>query len=218
MELSTPNAQKKSPLAPAPRRWVRLSPSFWLHACLPPVTENDAEQVYDDTNIMCGVCGIRFSDGDHWVFCGMCITWYHGRCVAVTPEQLKSIKQYRCPSCCSYEGATTWNVMGLCHRFSSSNDPFITHQSLFELHLSPMRATFWSANVFSRQISHWTFLFPFCGDGLPHCCDLSFLVWRIHAKSFRLPSRLYTLRFLSSRTPAPQAWPSPFPPPPPPSP
>ncbi|URE44761.1 hypothetical protein MUK42_13538 [Musa troglodytarum] len=27
------------------------------------------------------------------------------RCVAVTPEQLKSIKQYRCPSCCSSEGA-----------------------------------------------------------------------------------------------------------------
>ncbi|URE46119.1 PHD finger protein [Musa troglodytarum] len=39
---------------------------------------SSSKKVSDDTNITCGFCG------DHWIFCGVCKTWYHGRCVAVT--------------------------------------------------------------------------------------------------------------------------------------
>ncbi|KAL1193115.1 PHD finger protein ALFIN-LIKE 1 [Cardamine amara subsp. amara] len=39
-----------------------------------------------------------------WICRDVCERWYHGKCVTITPTKAESIKQYKCPSCCSTKG------------------------------------------------------------------------------------------------------------------
>ncbi|CAL9119317.1 PHD finger protein ALFIN-LIKE 6-like [Musa acuminata AAA Group] len=61
----------------------------------------------DSSSIICGACGNRFAFGESWIFCNMCVTWYHGRCVKTTPERYERLKDYRCPRCCRQKRAGT---------------------------------------------------------------------------------------------------------------
>ncbi|THU54250.1 hypothetical protein C4D60_Mb10t23070 [Musa balbisiana] len=63
--------------------------------------------VDDTSSIICGACGNRFAFRESWIFCNVCVTWYHGRCVKTTPEQYERLKDYRCPRCCRQKRART---------------------------------------------------------------------------------------------------------------
>ncbi|CAL9177446.1 unnamed protein product, partial [Musa hybrid cultivar] len=84
-----------------------------LPLCLIEKEEEDEDDVElytmgDDTSsIICGACGNRFAFGESWIFCNMCVTWYHGRCVKTTPERYERLKDYRCPRCCRQKRAGT---------------------------------------------------------------------------------------------------------------
>ncbi|XP_062186237.1 PHD finger protein ALFIN-LIKE 7-like [Phragmites australis] len=62
-----------------------------------PISKEDKgveEQAY-----LCGSCGERYANGEFWICCDVCETWFHGDCVRITPAKAEHIKQYKCPGC-----------------------------------------------------------------------------------------------------------------------
>ncbi|CAJ1973569.1 unnamed protein product [Sphenostylis stenocarpa] len=59
----------------------------------------DKEEEHGET--LCGACGQNFAADaeEFWICCDMCETWFHGKCVKITPAKAESIKHYKCPSC-----------------------------------------------------------------------------------------------------------------------
>ncbi|CAN6701218.1 unnamed protein product [Malus baccata var. baccata] len=59
------------------------------------------EEEEDEREETCGACGGGgpSSLDEPWIFCDFCETWFHMKCVKMTPARAKQIKQYRCPSC-----------------------------------------------------------------------------------------------------------------------
>ncbi|URE44759.1 hypothetical protein MUK42_13538, partial [Musa troglodytarum] len=62
--------------------------------------EKDVIEVDDDDDDTCGVCWKTHRQGEFWMCCDVCKTWYHAKCVRITPHRAKEIKQYKCPKCC----------------------------------------------------------------------------------------------------------------------
>nr|GME16022.1 PHD finger protein ALFIN-LIKE 4 [Ipomoea batatas] len=48
---------------------------------------------------LCGACGESYASDEFWICCDICETWFHGKCVKITPARAEHIKQYKCPSC-----------------------------------------------------------------------------------------------------------------------
>ncbi|WOL11590.1 PHD finger protein ALFIN-LIKE 3 [Canna indica] len=61
------------------------------------IDEEDEE--HGDT--LCGACGDNYASDEFWICCDICETWFHGKCVKITPAKAEHIKQYKCPSCSS---------------------------------------------------------------------------------------------------------------------
>ncbi|KAL6140697.1 hypothetical protein ACLB2K_058993 [Fragaria x ananassa] len=61
--------------------------------------DEDEEDEHEEET--CGACGRGgpSSLDEPWIFCDFCETWFHMKCVKVTPAKAKQIKQYKCPSC-----------------------------------------------------------------------------------------------------------------------
>ncbi|XP_074294836.1 PHD finger protein ALFIN-LIKE 4-like [Silene latifolia] len=62
-----------------------------------PKEEEEDEEENGDT--LCGACGDTYSSNEFWICCDICETWFHGKCVKITPARAEHIKQYKCPSC-----------------------------------------------------------------------------------------------------------------------
>ncbi|CAN8269462.1 unnamed protein product [Cochlearia groenlandica] len=63
--------------------------------------EDDDEEEDEHGDTLCGSCGGNYTTDEFWICCDVCERWYHGKCVKITPTKAESIKQYKCPSCCS---------------------------------------------------------------------------------------------------------------------
>ncbi|KAM7255561.1 hypothetical protein ACFE04_008459 [Oxalis oulophora] len=50
---------------------------------------------------LCGVCEEKYASDEFWICCDSCETWFHGKCVNVTPSKAGHIKEYKCPLCCN---------------------------------------------------------------------------------------------------------------------
>ena len=59
--------------------------------------DEDDEEEHGDT--LCGACGDNYASDEFWICCDICETWFHGKCVKITPARAEHIKQYKCPSC-----------------------------------------------------------------------------------------------------------------------
>lgn len=77
----------------------------------PPKDEEDSEgeegePQEDHESALCGACGLSYDD--FWICCDLCETWFHGKCVKITPAKAEHIKQYKCPSCTGSKKAKAW--------------------------------------------------------------------------------------------------------------
>nr|CAH67233.1 OSIGBa0140O07.1 [Oryza sativa] len=53
----------------------------------------------DQAETICGACGEAYANGEFWICCDICETWFHGKCVRITPAKAEHIKHYKCPGC-----------------------------------------------------------------------------------------------------------------------
>ncbi|KAF2539197.1 hypothetical protein F2Q68_00023286 [Brassica cretica] len=65
-------------------------------------SSEDEEDEHGDTH--CGSCGGHYINAEFWICCDVCERWYHGKCVKIKPAKAESMKQYKCPSCCTKKG------------------------------------------------------------------------------------------------------------------
>ncbi|KAG9135585.1 hypothetical protein Leryth_002335 [Lithospermum erythrorhizon] len=59
----------------------------------------DEEDDEEHGDTLCGACGENYASDEFWICCDICETWFHGKCVKITPARAEHIKQYKCPSC-----------------------------------------------------------------------------------------------------------------------
>ncbi|KAF9905670.1 JmjC domain-containing histone demethylation protein 1 [Lobosporangium transversale] len=55
----------------------------------------------------CRLCPERKSETGTWICCDVCETWYHVRCLKLTPEEFDIIDQYHCADCIPKAGPST---------------------------------------------------------------------------------------------------------------
>ncbi|KAK1646289.1 hypothetical protein QYE76_064094 [Lolium multiflorum] len=71
----------------------------------PPKDEDDSggeeEEGEEHENALCGACNDNYGQDEFWICCDACETWYHGKCVKITPAKAEHIKHYKCPNCSS---------------------------------------------------------------------------------------------------------------------
>ncbi|KNA04221.1 hypothetical protein SOVF_201680, partial [Spinacia oleracea] len=65
--------------------------------------EDEEEDEHGDT--LCGACAESYASDEFWICCDICETWFHGKCVKITPARAEHIKHYKCPSCSSNKRA-----------------------------------------------------------------------------------------------------------------
>lgn len=69
----------------------------------PPKEDSDSEEEKEEDNdqesTCCGACGDDNDVDGFWICCDVCDTWFHGKCVKITPAKAAYINQYKCPSC-----------------------------------------------------------------------------------------------------------------------
>ncbi|XP_021720493.1 PHD finger protein ALFIN-LIKE 4-like [Chenopodium quinoa] len=71
----------------------------------PQKVEEEEEGLEDDQDedehgdTLCGACAESYASDEFWICCDICETWFHGKCVKITPARAEHIKQYKCPSC-----------------------------------------------------------------------------------------------------------------------
>ncbi|XP_047340684.1 PHD finger protein ALFIN-LIKE 4-like [Impatiens glandulifera] len=61
--------------------------------------EVEIEDDEDEDETLCGACGKNYSSDEFWICCDICETWFHGKCVKITPTKAEHMKQYKCPAC-----------------------------------------------------------------------------------------------------------------------
>ncbi|XP_042422835.1 PHD finger protein ALFIN-LIKE 8-like isoform X2 [Zingiber officinale] len=71
---------------------------------LPPKEDEESgtdgeEDEEEHENTLCGACGDNYAHDEFWICCDVCESWFHGKCVKITPARAEHIKQYKCPSC-----------------------------------------------------------------------------------------------------------------------
>ncbi|KAH9607414.1 hypothetical protein KSS87_007992 [Heliosperma pusillum] len=64
-----------------------------------PMEEEEEEGDEENGDTLCGACGDTYSSNEFWICCDICETWFHGKCVKITPARAENMKQYKCPSC-----------------------------------------------------------------------------------------------------------------------
>ncbi|KAE8812110.1 PHD finger protein ALFIN-LIKE 8 [Hordeum vulgare] len=72
---------------------------------LPPKDEDDSggeeEEGEEHEKALCGACNDNYGQDEFWICCDACETWFHGKCVKITPAKAEHIKHYKCPNCSS---------------------------------------------------------------------------------------------------------------------
>lgn len=64
------------------------------------VEEGNVDEEDDEHGeTLCGACEQSYGADVFWICCDICETWFHGKCVRITPALAENIKQYICPSC-----------------------------------------------------------------------------------------------------------------------
>ncbi|KAK7383353.1 hypothetical protein VNO78_29030 [Psophocarpus tetragonolobus] len=66
----------------------------------------EEEDKDENDKSMCGACGEKYVADEFWICCDICDTWFHGKCVKITPARAEHIKQYKCPFCNSRRART----------------------------------------------------------------------------------------------------------------
>ncbi|GAA0158598.1 hypothetical protein Leryth_009153 [Lithospermum erythrorhizon] len=61
--------------------------------------EIDEEDDDEHSDTLCGACAENYASDEFWICCDICETWFHGKCVKITPAKAEHIKKYKCPSC-----------------------------------------------------------------------------------------------------------------------
>ncbi|KAK6116251.1 hypothetical protein DH2020_050047 [Rehmannia glutinosa] len=59
----------------------------------------DEEEEDEHGDTLCGACGENYASDEFWICCDICETWFHAKCVKITPARAEHIKHYKCPSC-----------------------------------------------------------------------------------------------------------------------
>ena len=71
----------------------------------PPKDEDDSggeeEEGEEHEKALCGACNDNYGQDEFWICCDACETWFHGKCVKITPAKAEHIKHYKCPNCSS---------------------------------------------------------------------------------------------------------------------
>lgn len=67
---------------------------------------NDEAGDYDDDDGYrdgegdpCPNCGRIYRQGDFWIACDFCDTWYDGKCVGMTQQKAEKMGKWKCPKC-----------------------------------------------------------------------------------------------------------------------
>uniref|UniRef100_A0A061RAF4 Phd finger protein alfin-like 5-like n=1 Tax=Tetraselmis sp. GSL018 TaxID=582737 RepID=A0A061RAF4_9CHLO len=64
----------------------------------PQMDDSDGE--YDDGDgDPCPSCGGYYKKDEFWIACDVCETWWHGKCVKMSPQIAERTKTWKCPSC-----------------------------------------------------------------------------------------------------------------------
>jgi hypothetical protein len=58
----------------------------------------------DEAKTKCVACAKIYNPDEFWICCDHCEKWFHGSCVAMTPEKADEIERYMCPGC-SYKSS-----------------------------------------------------------------------------------------------------------------
>ncbi|PON54871.1 Autoimmune regulator [Parasponia andersonii] len=64
-----------------------------------PNCEDEELDDYEYGETLCAACMEKFALDEFWICCDTCDTWFHGKCVNITPAKAEHIKQYMCPVC-----------------------------------------------------------------------------------------------------------------------
>ncbi|KAK8543182.1 hypothetical protein V6N12_015746 [Hibiscus sabdariffa] len=74
----------------------------YSNSAQPKDEDEGLDEEHGDT--LCGACGENYAVNEFWICCDICKTWFHGKCVKITPARAEHIKQYKCPSCSNKKG------------------------------------------------------------------------------------------------------------------
>lgn len=66
---------------------------------------DEGEGYRDGEGDPCPNCGRIYRQGDFWIACDFCDTWYDGKCVGMTQQKAERMGKWKCPKCLRREGA-----------------------------------------------------------------------------------------------------------------
>lgn len=97
------NLVKEKPTKSKPSSAVKLQRSGKAQQELtrppPPPREEDGANEDDHEDTLCGICLENYAQDEFWICCDVCETWFHGKCVKMTPAKAEHIGEYKCPAC-----------------------------------------------------------------------------------------------------------------------
>mmetsp|Transcript_5807 Transcript_5807/g.7844 ORF Transcript_5807/g.7844 Transcript_5807/m.7844 type:complete len:229 (-) Transcript_5807:384-1070(-) len=65
----------------------------------PSIRDTDDYEEEGQQDLPCPLCSKFYHDDEFWICCDVCVRWYHGKCVRVTPAKASQITSYKCPTC-----------------------------------------------------------------------------------------------------------------------
>jgi hypothetical protein len=103
----TPSTQKNGSKSKSNVKTSRASGG--RETMMPPTDDEEEEEVVEEEDeeddeqgaAVCGACGDNDGQDVFWICCDVCETWFHGKCVKITPAKAEHIKHYKCPICTS---------------------------------------------------------------------------------------------------------------------
>eukprot|EP00884_Botryococcus_braunii_P018624 jgi/Botrbrau1/5445/Bobra.182_1s0047.2 len=95
-----PQAYPKRPAAMGPRGNRRLSEDDEDADEEDEQDDDDEADGYaDGEGEPCPNCGRVYRQGEFWIACDFCETWYDGMCVKMTPQKAQKVGKWKCPAC-----------------------------------------------------------------------------------------------------------------------
>uniref|UniRef100_A0A2P2KXD6 PHD finger protein ALFIN-LIKE n=1 Tax=Rhizophora mucronata TaxID=61149 RepID=A0A2P2KXD6_RHIMU len=87
---------------------MRESQGKYTKALKPKDEDEGVDEEGDNEHgeTLCGACGENYGTDEFWICCDVCETWFHGKCVKITPAKAEHIKSYKCPSCSNKRART----------------------------------------------------------------------------------------------------------------
>mmetsp|Transcript_16827 Transcript_16827/g.43123 ORF Transcript_16827/g.43123 Transcript_16827/m.43123 type:complete len:152 (+) Transcript_16827:1-456(+) len=83
-----------------PKKMQNSAPKPKKHKHMESLAEADDDDDYDEGDgDACPSCGGYYKKDEFWIACDGCETWYHGKCVKMSPQFAEKIKTWKCPSC-----------------------------------------------------------------------------------------------------------------------